>query len=589
MNTHGLGAGPAGDARWADALMALDLLAHAPQRWGGVWLRAPHGPVRDTWLAALAQAGLRVWRAPSSVDRERWLGGLDLGATLRTGHLQTQAGLLQQADGGVLCLPMAERLPAAHAASLAQTLDRAGLEVAGQWHSSRLVVVALDESGEDEPPLAGVLQERLALWLDLREVAPAHASAWTAPTEPATRPDVVVGEQALQTLCATAWALGIGSLRAPQWALAVASAHAQRHGRDHLAEEDLAFACRTVLAPRATQWPHSEAEPAQAHEPPPEPPPEPAPTPSQTPTEAAQAPPPQTPQPAPSETTADATLAQLPADLLLRLMAGALPPRTAGQARGTSGHTRAGRGRGRPLPPRPGRPGGGERLHLLATLRAAAPRQRLRGRHSPHERLQLRLEDCHVHRHQQHQPSCLILALDASGSSALHRLAEAKGAVQLLLEQSYARRDNVCVIGFRGARAQVLLPPTRSLVRARRALSGLPGGGGTPLASALQLAQQQAQQLQRQGVTPILVVLSDGRANVTLQGLGGRLQAQQEAELAARAWGQDGHTSLWIDTAPTPEAQAQRLAQHMGARYLPMPHVQSHGLAQALEHARTLG
>lgn len=588
MNRGQTGAVPAADPRWADALMALDLLAHEPHRWGGVWLRAPHGPVREAWLSALAQAGLRLWRAPHSVDRERWLGGLDLGATLRTGQLHTQAGLLQQADGGVLCLPLAERLPAVHAASLAQALDRGGLEVAGQWQPSRLVVVALDESDADDPPLAGALQERLALWLDLREVAPAHASAWAPRPHDPDRPRVVVGEQALHTLCATAWALGIGSLRAPQMALAVASAHAQRHGRDHLAEEDLAFACRTVLAPRATQWPQHEAEPPEAHEPPPNPPPEPpqAPAPAPTPTEPAQAAPPQTPEPAPGETTTDATLAQLPADLLQRLMAGALPPRTAGQARGTSGHTRAGRGRGRPLPPRRGRPGGGERLHLLATLRAAAPRQRLRGRHSPHDRLQLRLEDCHVHRHQQHQPSCLILALDASGSSALHRLAEAKGAVQLLLEQSYARRDSVCVIGFRGARAQVLLPPTRSLVRARRALSGLPGGGGTPLASALQLAQQQAQQLHRQGVTPILVVLSDGRANVTLQGLGGRLQAQQEAEQAARAWGQEGHTGLWIDTAPTPEAQAQRLAKHMAARYLPMPQVQSQTLARTLAHAR---
>lgn len=61
---------------------------------------------------------------------------------------------------------------------------------------------------------------------------------------------------------------------------------------------------------------------------------------------------------------------------------------------------------------------------------------------------------------------------------------------------------------------------TRSLVRAKRAMMGLPGGGGTPLALALKMACEQATQLQRQGVTPILVVLSDGRANVNLQGLG---------------------------------------------------------------------
>ena len=142
------------------------------------------------------------------------------------------------------------------------------------------------------------------------------------------------------------------------------------------------------------------------------------------------------------------------------------------------------------------------------------------------------------------------------------------------------------MIGFRGAEAQLLLPMTRSLVRARRALTGLPGGGGTPLASALQMAHAQATQLRRAGVTPILVMLSDGRANVTLAGLGGRTQAQAEAQHWARAWSQMGHASLWIDTAPQPDAQAQQLARLMSARYLPMPQVQSQRLAQALQDAR---
>jgi magnesium chelatase subunit D len=279
-----------------------------------------------------------------------------------------------------------------------------------------------------------------------------------------------------------------------------------------------------------------------------------------------------------------AAAARLPPDLLQRLMTGAAAARGSGQ--GTSGQARLGAQRGRPLPPRPGRPGSGARLHVLATLRAAAPRQGLRGRSDSTQPLRIRAEDFHVHRYQQHSPSCLILALDASGSAALHRLAEAKGAVQLLLQQSYARRDSVCVIGFRGAQAELLLPMTRSLVRARRALSGLPGGGGTPLASALQLAHAQAAQLQRQGITPILVVLSDGRANVTLQGLGGRVLAQEQAQHWARAWHSTGHAGLWIDTAPQAEVQAQQLALLLGARYLPMPQLQSQRLAQALSDAR---
>jgi magnesium chelatase subunit D len=279
-----------------------------------------------------------------------------------------------------------------------------------------------------------------------------------------------------------------------------------------------------------------------------------------------------------------AALASLPPHMLDALMTsqGAASHNTSGR----SGQTRAGSQRGRPLPPRPGRPGGQARLHVLATLRAAAPKQRLRQAHNT-GRVAIRAEDFHIQRYQQRASSCLILALDASGSAALQRLAEAKGAVELLLQQSYARRDSVCIVAFRGAQAQLLLPATRSLVRAKRAMTGLPGGGGTPLALALKMAHEQAAQLQRQGVTPILVMLSDGRANVTLQGLGGRAQAQSDAQSWGQQWRASGHRALWIDTSMQPDAQAQQLASTMGASYLPMPQVQSQRMASAIERVRS--
>lgn len=576
-------------AAWADALTAIALLERQPHRLGGVWLRAPHGPVREAWLQALAQQTLPVLRAPGSVDTARWLGGLDLAATLHSASVREQPGLLRQAHGGLLCLPMAERFAPALTATLAQTLDRGGVDQGGDFQPSRFGVVALDESLDDETPLAPALQERLGLWIDLRELPPSAAQAPAQAHRVSSANSVVVaGDSALQALCGTAQALGIDSLRVAQRALDVACAHAEWHGRDHVAEEDLAYASRTVLAPRARQWPAQVSPQEEGVESPettpdhdiPEPPTDPAAEPASEPHGI----PPEVNPEALQALMVAAAAARLPPDVLQRLMTGAAPTRSSGQ--GTSGQARQGAQRGRPLPPRPGRPGGHARLHVLATLRAAAPRQRLRGRSDPTQPLRIRAEDFHVHRYQQHSPSCLILALDASGSAALHRLAEAKGAVQLLLEQSYARRDSVCVVGFRGAQAQLLLPMTRSLVRARRALSGLPGGGGTPLASALQLAHAQAAQLQRQGITPILVVLSDGKANVTLQGLGGRVQAQEEARHWAGVWQRTGHAGLWIDTAPQPEAQARQLADLLGARYLPMPQVQSQRLAQALQAAR---
>jgi magnesium chelatase subunit D len=600
--------------RWNDALTALQLLQIDPHGFGGVCLRAPHGPVRERWLQALADLGLGLVKVPGSVDSERLLGGIDLAHTLQTGQLHMQAGLLQQADQGLVCLPMAERLSPALLAPLVQALEQG--QVPPTRHSAepsvtRFGVVALDESLPDEPGVGAALAERLGVWLDLHELSPSDIHAdWTdanseglhlrlSPGALTRARDQLAHVQAnddqMQALCAAALGLGIGSLRVPSLALRLACAHAALNGRQALEANDLGFAARCVLAPRATQWP---AEPsAQEEEPAPqedvtspqEPPPQPSENADQAPDDEAEKDKDPGPPPEPSaedlqEMMVAAALASLPPHMLDALMTrqGANSP----QSSGRSGQTRAGSQRGRPLPPRPGRPGGQARLHVLATLRAAAPKQRLRQAHST-GRVAIRVEDFHIQRYQQRASSCLILALDASGSAALQRLAEAKGAVELLLQQSYARRDSVCIVAFRGAQAQLLLPATRSLVRAKRAMTGLPGGGGTPLALALKMAHEQAAQLQRQGVTPILVVLSDGRANVTLQGLGGRAQAQSDAQSWGQQWRASGHRALWIDTSIQPDAQAQQLASTMGASYLPMPQVQSQRMASAIERVRS--
>ncbi len=614
---------------WHDALLSLQLLQLDPQGFGGVCLRAPHGPVRERWLSALASLGLPLVKVPGSADTERLLGGIDLAHTLQTGQLRMQAGLLQQADQGLVCLPMAERLPASLMAPLVQALDTGQVPATHhhtQANASRFGVVALDESMPDEPGLGAALRERLALWLDLQTLS---LSDIAVDLSEAAKGDLGDDDQALhiqlsptaliqarerlrhlqasdaqlQALCASAMALGIGSLRAPSLALRVACAHAALNGRSSLDDEDLGFAARCVLAPRATQWPSEPSDDAPCEPPPPQEP-DPAPElPQDSPLDPAQESPPDSeatpPQPSAEdlqEMMVAAALASLPPHMLDALATQHRAPQS--NTSGRSGQTRSGQQRGRPLPPRPGRPGGHARLHVLATLRAAAPRQRLRqaGRIAPSQGdtatpnkagVLIRAEDFHIQRYQQRSSSCVILALDASGSAALQRLAEAKGAVELLLQQSYARRDSVCIVAFRGAQAQLLLPATRSLVRAKRAMTGLPGGGGTPLALALKMAHEQAMQLQRQGVTPILVVLSDGRANVTLQGLGGRAQAQADAQRWAQQWQLSGHRALWIDTSMQPDAQAQQLAATLGAGYLPMPHVQAQRMAQSMDRLRT--
>jgi magnesium chelatase subunit D len=141
----------------------------------------------------------------------------------------------------------------------------------------------------------------------------------------------------------------------------------------------------------------------------------------------------------------------------------------------------------------------------------------------------VRKDDFRIQRFKHRSETTAIFVVDASGSSALHRLAEAKGAVELLLADCYVRRDRVALVAFRGRGAELLLPPTRSLVRTKRSLAGLPGGGGTPLAAGIEAGLALADGVKRRGGTPLLVLLTDGRANVARDGSGGRVKAGEEA------------------------------------------------------------
>ena len=601
---------------WDDALWALAALHIDPVGLRGIWLRSPHGPVRDEWLTLLQHLRPGVRRLPNNIDSERLLGGLDLSATLNTGRPVTQAGLLAQSDQSLLLAPMAERMAPEAAAILSQVLDsgRVTPHGGGDAQDARLGLIALDEALEDEPAMAETLQERLGIWLDLRHLGrQAQASdevlgligVLCSPDEEADeeRQNIIkrlrtlrLNDEQIQAITQMAQAMGIASLRGPLACVRLACVLAALRESDEVQDQDLGRAARLCLTPRATQMPappEQEAPPEQSQEPQ-EPPPE---HPPEHPEEEP-APPDQEP---PSESPEEDTLPQEMGELLLEAALASLPPdvlaqlaqsnktKIKGGGQSRSGDVRQSRSRGSPLPPRPGLPRQGARLHVLATLGHAAPRQKLRtplvSSQGAASRLAIRAEDFHIHRFAERTQTCLIFAIDASGSAALHRLAEAKGAVELLLAQSYARRDQVCVVGFRGTQAEVLLPPTKSLVRAKRSLAGLPGGGGTPLPHAMKLALELALQQRRLGVTPSLVMLCDGRANVSLQGSGGRAQAFQESLSLANAWRSQGLQSIWIDTSARPEPQAEQLAHAMGARYVPLPQANSQRMAQVVQAA----
>ncbi|MEQ8662766.1 MAG: VWA domain-containing protein, partial [Gammaproteobacteria bacterium] len=380
-------------------------------------------------------------------------------------------------------------------------------------------------------------------------------------------------------LVAAAAALGLDSLRPPLAALRAARAAAALEGATRLDEAHLALAVRLVLLPRARQLP------ATAAEAPPTPAVEPAPDPGT-------APPPDGADD--GADSSDATAPSADADTVLAAAAAALPPGLLAQiaqlGAAAGGGRRAGRAagrartpsRGRPIGSRPGQPGAGVRLDLVATLRAAAPWQRLRTRGTAVPgRVAVRQADFRVTRYKARTEMTTVFVVDASGSSAAHRLGEAKGAVELLLGECYVRRDRVALVAFRGAGADVLLPPTRSLVRARRALSRLPAGGGTPLASGLECALALADGIVREGRRAQLVVLTDGRPNVGRDGRGGAADAMRDALAVAAQIRLAEHAVLLIDVAPRPRPFTAECATRMGATLLALPHADAATLAAA--------
>ena len=597
-------AAAAASAAAADALRAQDAwraaacLAVDPVGLGGAVLRTDLGEVTEAWLAALASPlppgeGLR--RLPPHIDDERLLGGTDLAATLRAGRPVHARGLLEECARGFLVLPMAERAEPQLAARLGAALDQRSVLVAreGQQRefATGFALVALDGGRASDEHCVPRLRERLALHVDLaglRADAPPALARGELEAARALLPGIQAGDEALQALCATALACGIATLRAPLLALRVARVHAALEGRDAIESGDLEFAARLVLAPRATVDPSAQA--SEPEPPPPEPPPE------QPPDASDQPPEPRDPTEVDKleDSVQEAAQAMIPKDLLERLAAAELA-RTRNGTAGRAGANTLAKRRGRPAGVRAGRPGAGTRLNLLATLRSAAPWQRLRGReagaqaggHAGGQATRVRVlpDDFRVTWYRQKKQTVTIFAIDASGSSALHRLAEAKGAVELLLAGCYVRRDEVAVIAFRGRQAELVLPPTRSLVRVKRSLAGLPGGGGTPMASALDLAARLMAQVGKRGQTPTLVVLSDGNANVARDGTGGRARAEADAFAAAKQLRTLGARVLLIDTAPRPQAQSQQLAELLSARYLALPQADARRMAEAVRLA----
>ena len=570
---------------WADAEWAAALIALIGETLGGVHLRSPPGPVRDYWLKRVENLSNQdpIRKIPANIPEGRLLGGIDLGATLQHGKPIAETGMLGECHGHIVIAAMAERLPRNTVHHLCTALDHGAITLARDGIEAetpaRIALIATDEGTGDESAHAALI-DRLGIALDMtilgiHDVDDEIFRRRDIERAIDTLIRVTMDEEHLMALATLTASLGIDSPRPTLAAAKVARASAALRQSKTVDEEDVARALRLCLIPRAQQLP-------EIAEPPPEPEPEQ--------TDDAE-PPPAPEQPPPDEERLlEAALAQLPAGLLEQLQTRSVRLRQS--STGSAGDQHRHQNRGRPTGVFRGDHRRGGRVNILATLRAAAPWQPLRRREqttrdnqTPPRHLQIRRDDIHLTRFQQRRETLTLFVVDASGSAALQRLAEAKGAVELLLADCYVRRDQVALIAFRDTQAELLLPPTRSLVRAKKTLAALPGGGATPMASALDLTRDMAERAGKQGTTMQYVILTDGAANVARDGTRSREAGTADALVAARMLAMSPASGLVIDTAQRPQPRARELADTLRGTYLALPQADAQTLNRAIRAA----
>ena len=251
-------------------------------------------------------------------------------------------------------------------------------------------------------------------------------------------------------------------------------------------------------------------------------------------------------------------------------------------------------------------PEGNRAICWGATLRAAAPLQNFRNKKKNHrisdrknllrnivpQKMSIKIEDLHFHRFRGKTGLLFIFLVDASGSMAINRMAQAKGALTKLLEQAYVFRDQVSLIQCRGKSAQILLSPTRSIQRAKNLVDTLPAAGSTPLASGLLKALNLFRTAQlRNCPQPVLFILTDGRANQLASSLSvnqdlNSFAIQKELEKIGVVFKQENLPMAVIDTRPyfLMGTEGKTFAEWIGARYLQLPHNDRRSLFQAVNN-----
>ncbi len=590
------------------ALEATLLLAVDPGL-GGLAISGSVGSGKSSLARTLAHAipeGAPFVELPLGITQDRVLGGLDFETMLTTGRRVVESGVLARADGGVLYVDALNRLDQAVVTQLLDVMSRGSVAIEREGLSlvqpARFMLVASFDPSDGEPPRD--ILDRLALIVALPaqrdpEGRADVVRAVTGRDRPASAKDdadeialwrenvarararlaaVTIEDEQLTELSLAALSLGVEGNRADIFAARAAIASAALGGRAAVSDDDVALACKLVLLPRATQMPKPPEPPEQQKQ--------------EEPQEQAASEPDDEPE-KDDEEPPEGESAESAGELLVGSVAVILPPnllnmpfaKAARGSAGSRGETKHAK-RGRVVGAHPGSPKTGS-LALFPTLIAAAPRQKMRGAGS---RFAVERDDFRIKRFRTKAGTLFLFVVDASGSMAVNRMREAKGAVTTLLQQAYVHRDHIGLISFRGREAKVLLPPTQSVERAKRELDVLPTGGATPLAAALVAAWQTARQARARGLQQsVLILMTDGRGNVPLQPRpdgerASEAEIDDEVRRVCALIRADGCRAIVVDTQVDylSRGYAPRLADYLDARYLYLPNANAADIVRHL-------